>query len=88
MPEQQPVTIQQQDGTQAQILMKLGSMEVKLATIETKLDVLTANTSDHESRLRILETAKAKLYGAAVASGVLSGSVATLIYWALQTHHH
>jgi hypothetical protein len=42
---------------------------------------------DHENRIRLLETSKAKMIGAASAVGLLSGGVTTLIYWALQAHH-
>jgi hypothetical protein len=71
----------------AQISMELGKQSTQLAVITTKLDVMDNRTLDHESRIRMLETAKAKLYGGAGAIGLLSGGVATLVYWGLQQHH-
>lgn len=73
-------------GQLAQISMKLGAMEVQLGVIDTKLSALTNSTTDHETRIRALETAKAKIIGGAASAGVLSGGIATLIYWALQHH--
>lgn len=63
----------------AQILLKQGEMGTQLAVISEQLKPV----ADHESRIRVLESAKAKMVGAAVASGTLSGGVATIIYWAL-----
>lgn len=70
----------------AQISIEIGKQSTSLAVIGTKLDSLTSAGSDHESRIRLLEQFKGKLLGAAVSAGVLSGGVATLIYWALQRH--
>jgi hypothetical protein len=75
--------MQPQDGMLAQIMMELGKQSTQLAVISEQLKGLP----DHESRLRILEAARAKIIGAGVAAGTLSGAVATLIYWALQAHH-
>jgi hypothetical protein len=63
----------------AQILTKQGEMGVQLAVISEQLRAIP----DHETRIRLLESARAKLTGAAVAAGTLSGGLATLIYWAL-----
>jgi hypothetical protein len=70
----------EQDGAiLAQILHKQGEMGIQLAIITEQLKAFP----DHEVRLRVLESARAKLTGAAVAAGTLSGGLATLIYWAL-----
>lgn len=63
----------------AQILLKLGEISTQVAVMQETLKQIP----DHETRLRALETAKAKLYGGAIAAGTLSGGVATIIYWAL-----
>lgn len=89
-------------GQLSQISMELGRQSTQLAVITTKLDSLTAGMGDHENRIRsvenslppnldarlsALETAKAKIIGAGVSSGVLSGGIATLLYWVLSAHH-
>lgn len=67
------------------ILAKVSDVQIKLAVVDSKLDTLTGSTSDHESRLRALESFRWKLTGVAITAGLLSGAVATLIAWAL-TH--
>jgi len=80
MTDQQP---QAPDGAiLAQILHKQGEMAMQLAVISEQLRAIP----DHETRLRLLESARAKLTGAAVAAGTLSGGLATLVYWALSRH--
>ena len=69
----------QTDGTLAQILLKMGEMGNQLAAIGEQLKALP----DHENRIRGLEAAKAKLIGASAATGLLSGGVTTIVYWAL-----
>lgn len=73
-------------GQLAQISMELGRQSTQLAIIGTKLDSVISNSTDHEARIRVLETSKAKIIGAASSVGLLSGGTATLIYWALQRH--
>jgi hypothetical protein len=70
-----------------QIQQELGRQSTQLAVITTKLDAVTNNSADHETRIRALETSKSKIMGGASAVGLLSGGLATLIYWVLQAHH-
>lgn len=49
---------------------------VHLAVINTKLDTLIDNGSDHEVRLRSLESFKWLLVGAATAAGGSAGAIA------------
>lgn len=67
------------DGTLAQILLAVGGMQTQLAVIGEQLKAIP----DHESRIRSLETARAKLYGASAAAGTISGGAVTLVTWAL-----
>lgn len=59
--------------------MEAGAVEVQLATINLKLDLLIEHRTDHEARLRILEQFKWKLMGAAVSSGALAGYVMDVV---------
>lgn len=70
------------DGQIAQVLIELGKLSTDVAVIKDRLQIV----SDHEARIRVLESAKAKIIGAGVASGALSGAVATIVYWALSRH--
>lgn len=70
------------EATAAQILVELGAMKVQLAVISEQLKAVP----DHEARIRRLESARSKLVGAALAAGTLSGSCATLVYWAVSRH--
>lgn len=47
----------------------------QLAVINTKLDVLIEQRTDHELRLRALESFKWKLLGAAAAVATVAGAV-------------
>lgn len=67
------------EATSAQILLALGAMQTQLAVIGEQLKAIP----DHETRIRSLETARAKLYGAAAAAGLISGGAVTLVTWAL-----
>ena len=70
-------------GMLAQILLKQGEMGTQLAVMNTKLDAIP----DHETRIRVLESSKAKMVGAATVLGALSGSGAgAIITWALSRH--
>jgi hypothetical protein len=51
----------------------LNAVEILLARLETKLDLVLARSDDHESRIRILER---KVWQAAGVATVLSGSAA------------
>ena len=55
------------------------SIEVQLAIINTKLDVLIEQRLDHEGRLRRLEQFKWVMVGAAAAVGGIAGRLANLI---------
>jgi hypothetical protein len=55
------------------------SIEVQLAIINTKLDVLIEQRLDHEGRLRRLEQFKWVKIGAAAAVGGVAGRLASLI---------
>lgn len=54
-----------------------GSVETQLAVINTKLDVLIEQRSDHESRLRSLEQFKWLLAGACLMGGGSAGALAS-----------
>jgi hypothetical protein len=58
-------------------------MQSQLAVINAKLEDLP----DHEARLRVLEAAKAKIYGIAIALGALAGGGAGWIALALGRGH-
>ena len=64
------------------ILNKQNDMAVDIAIIKEQHKAVP----DHEARIRALESKAAKMVGAGVASGVLSGGMATIIYWALSHH--
>ena len=51
----------------------------QLATINTKLDVLIEQRTDHEARIRVLEQARWKLVGLASAVGAIAGVLAPFI---------
>ena len=70
------------EGMLAQILVKQGEMGMQLAVITEKL----ADLPDHEQRIRILEAAKAKVWGAAVVLGAVSGGGAGWIALAIARH--
>lgn len=53
------------------------TVETQLAVINTKLDVLIEQRSDHETRLRSLEKFKFVLAGFCLAGGGASGALAT-----------
>lgn len=55
------------------------SVEVQLAVINTKLDLLIEQRSDHELRIRALEQFRWRLAGLASAAGALAGAVATFL---------
>jgi hypothetical protein len=66
----------------AQIFAKLGEMGEKLAAISVTLSAVP----DHEQRLRELESARAKIVGAAIVLGGLAGGGAGWIALALARH--
>jgi hypothetical protein len=51
----------------------------RLAVMDTKLDILIEQRSDHEARIRALEKFKLLLVGAALAGGGVAGSIAAQI---------
>ncbi len=55
------------------------SVETQLAVINTKLDTLIHTQSDHEPRIRKLETFKWVILGAAIASGPVFSAVGVRI---------
>lgn len=59
----------------SQILMKQGEMGIQLAVISEQLKAVP----DHENRIRVLETARAKQIGAAVAISALVSGLGTWI---------
>lgn len=61
------------------VFTRVVEMQVELATIRAAL----ADLPDHEVRLRVLESAKAKVYGAAIALGAVAGGGASWIALAL-----
>ncbi len=50
-------------------------LEVTAAQLATQQVTVTEDIRDHEGRLRVLETAKAKLYGGATVAGILAGAL-------------
>ncbi len=72
--------------TIADLFRALLAIQDAVSTMGTKLEVATSQMStqqvqvsedirDHEGRLRVLETAKAKLYGGATVAGVTAGAL-------------
>jgi hypothetical protein len=51
----------------------------QLVAINIKLDLLIQQRTDHEARLRVLESARWKLVGIATAGGAVAGIVMPLI---------
>lgn len=81
---------QHEDGSiLGQLLVEQGKMAKDVMTMRIDVAVIKEQLKDVpnlESRIRALEVAKAKIIGGASAAGILSGAVATLIYWALSHH--
>jgi hypothetical protein len=67
----------------AQILLKLGEMSAQLAVMDERLKDLP----DHETRIRILENAKARLYGGAIAVSTLVSAAGTWIGFVISRGH-
>ena len=72
--------------TIADLFRALLAIQDAVSVMGTKLEVATAQMStqqvavsedirDHEGRLRVLETAKAKLYGGATVAGIIAGAL-------------
>ncbi len=72
--------------TIADLFRALLAIQDAVSTMGTKLEVATTQMStqqvqvaedirDHEGRLRVLETAKAKLYGGATVAGIIAGAL-------------
>lgn len=55
------------------------SVDVQLAVINSKLDLLIEQRTDHESRLRVLEAARWRLVGAGTLGGAIAGLLAPLL---------
>ncbi len=55
------------------------SIDVRLAGMDSKLDVLGLTSSDHETRMRVIERRLWMLAGAAAAVGSAGGSVVSQI---------
>ena len=64
------------------VFSKVVEMQVELAKINERL----ADVPDHEVRLRVLEQAKAKVYGGAAVIAAVMGSGAGWVVLAV-THH-
>lgn len=60
--------------------MEDATVEVQLAVINAKLDVLIQQRADHETRLRALEQAKWRWAGLASGAGLVSGLLAPLVH--------
>ena len=79
----EPIQVHTGDGgVQAQILVTVTNISTDVAVMKEQLKAVP----DHETRIRSLEAKTAKMIGAGVASGVLSGGMATIVYWALSHH--
>lgn len=66
----------------AQILFELGKLSTQIAVMDEKLKDLP----DHESRIRMLENAKAKLYGGVIAVSALISGAGTWIGIVVSRH--
>ena len=73
MTQPQPVPVAQ--ITVVDVFAKQVEMSVQLAVIGKQLEVLP----DHEQRIRVLELARAKMWGAAAVLGALCGGGAAWI---------
>lgn len=80
--------VEHNDGSiLGQLLVEQGKMSKEVSDTRTDVAVIKERISaipEHERRIRTLELARAKTTGMGIAAGVLSGGMATLIYWALQ----
>lgn len=65
-----------------QILLELGKLSTQIAVMDEKLKDLP----DHETRIRMLENARAKLYGGAIAISVLVSGAGTWIGLLITRH--
>lgn len=55
------------------------SVEAQLAVINTKLDLLIEQRSDHEARIRALEQVRWRLAGLGAAAGAVAAAVVTRV---------
>ncbi len=78
-----PSLIPSDTAATTQILLKLGEMGTQLAVIHEQLKDLP----DHEARIRILETSRNKLLGAAVAVSAFVSAAGTWIGLLISSHH-
>lgn len=69
------MTMPTQQGTSDTILLELGKISTQIAVMDEKLKDLP----DHETRIRLLETSKAKLIGACVTLSAIAGGGASWI---------
>lgn len=53
--------------------------EVRVTSIESKIDALASDSKDHEDRIRSLEQARWKIVGGAGAVGFIAGLIPTLV---------
>jgi hypothetical protein len=67
------------------------SLEIKVAVLEERIDSherlglipLTARQEQHAERIGKLEEFRGKVYGAVAVSGLLGGTVGTILQWVL-----
>jgi hypothetical protein len=71
----------------SQILIKQGEASTQLAVISEQLKQVSTGVNDHEGRLRLLEAAKAKIYGAAITVSVVTSAAGSVIGYFLGRGH-
>ena len=70
-----PAVIQMATVSLVDVFTKQIEMQGQLAVIHEKL----ADIPDHEARLRVLETTRARLYGACILLGAVAGTAAAWV---------
>lgn len=83
MTDNQPAAAAATHVTVLDVFAEQVKMNTQLAVIGEQMRMLSTGSTDHETRLRVLEQARARLYGAALALGALAGAGASWVALAL-----